>query len=122
MNIGRKIYFDKTTGNVIHDTGDRSGEVVATTVTQDIAAIKALSERVRTSFDVVELPYGQHAQDFTECNGYRVNPTAKTLEFSYPVPGEPEAPQEFVQPLTDQITELKNSQADLWELVLFGGV
>jgi hypothetical protein len=121
MNIGRKIYFDKLTGEVIHDTGDRSGAVIATSIEQDVLTFKALNERVRTTFDVLEYPFGQNKQDFAECNGYRVNPSTKALEFSYPVPGLPEAAPTFVQPLTEQITELKNSQADLWELVLFGG-
>jgi hypothetical protein len=122
MNIGRKIYFDKTTGYVIHDTGDRNGSVVETTVTQDITTFKNLSERNRTTFDVIELPYGQNKEDFAQSNGYRVNPSTRAIEFSYPNPNEPVQSPIFVQPITEQITELKNSQADLWELVLFGGV
>lgn len=122
IKAGKRIYFDKLTGDVIHDTGERQGEVVSiTTIPQDIAVSKTLTERVRTSFDVIELPYGQNAQDFAQCNGYRVNPSTKALEFSYPNPNDPVAEQPYQQPLTEQITELKNSQADLWELVLFGG-
>ena len=34
MQIGRRIYYDKTTGNVILDTGEREGHVVPTTVEQ----------------------------------------------------------------------------------------
>lgn len=122
MNIGHRIYYDKTTGDVIHDTGERSGAVFATTVNQDVSTFKALSERVRTTFDVVELPYGQNKEDFARSNGYRVNPSTRAIEFSYPDPNTPTKPPVFIQPLTEQITELKNSQADLWELVLFGGV
>lgn len=107
MKIGRKIYYDLSTGNVIIDTGERQGSVIPTTIDQDIETYKALSERNRDTFDVLELPYGAYSQDFAECNGYRVNPETKELEFSYPDPNNPEEPQEpqFIKPLSTQIAE-----------------
>jgi hypothetical protein len=32
--IGRTLYYDKTTGNVLCDTGEREGGVIETTDTQ----------------------------------------------------------------------------------------
>lgn len=113
MNIGRRIYYDKPTGNVLVDTGERSGHVCETTVDQDIAAYTALLERVRDTFDVIELPYGQHAQDFRECIGYRVNPQTAELEFAYPDPDNPEELPTFEPPLTAQIIELRGDNAGL---------
>jgi hypothetical protein len=70
--IGRKIYYDKATGNVILDTGEKMGAVVETTVDQDFETYQALKERVRDTVDVIQLEYGQYAEDFAQCNGYRV--------------------------------------------------
>ncbi|MBL4950972.1 hypothetical protein JK635_01800 [Neobacillus sp. YIM B02564] len=105
--IGRKIYYDKSTGNIILDTGEMMGAVIETTVNQDIATFTVLSERNRDTFDVLQLEYGQYAQDFAECNGYRVNPETKELEFSYPDPSQPDAQQEFRAPLSAEIESLK---------------
>lgn len=126
MQIGRKIYYEISTGNVLVDTGERQGSVRPTTVEQGIAAYKVLSELSRETFDVIELAFGQYAQDFAESNGYRVNPETKTLEFSYPDPNEPEAPQVYVKPLTEQIADLeaKTDQAvmELTMIIAMGGM
>jgi hypothetical protein len=112
--IGRKIYYDKATGNVILDTGERMGAVVETTIDQDFETYQALKERVRDTVGVIQLEYGQYAQDFAECNGYRVNPETQELEFSYPDPNEPE-PQEPVyrKPLSEELEETKQAIAEL---------
>ncbi|WP_405175096.1 hypothetical protein MHI27_27475 [Paenibacillus sp. FSL H8-0261] len=36
MQIGRKIYYDNATGNVLVDTGERSSDVVETTQALDL--------------------------------------------------------------------------------------
>lgn len=114
MKIGRKIYYDLSTGVVIVDTGEHSGFVVSTTIEQDIETYKALSERNRESFGVIELPYGAYAEDFAMCTGYRVNPETKQLEFSYPDPNATE-PQEpvYQKPLTEQLKETQQAVAEL---------
>lgn len=115
--IGRRLYFEVATGNILVDTGEKIGYVVQTTVEKDIAAYKVLSERNRNTFDYIELPYGAYAQDFAECNGYRVNPETKQLEFSYPDPNQPEAPQVFRKPLTEEVEETKQAIAELALLI-----
>lgn len=124
MQIGRRIYFDKATGNIIVDTGERQGFVRPTTVEQDIATFKELSERNRETFDYIELEFGQYAQDFAECNGYRVNPETKQLEFSYPVPTESGAGPVYRPPLSEEVETLKQSIAELTILLslIMGGV
>lgn len=107
MQIGRKIFYEISTGNIIVDTGERQGSVVSTTIDYDIETFKGLSERNRDTFDVLELPFGAYSQDFAECNGYRVNPQTKKLEFSYPDPNQPEKPPVYQKPLTEQIAELE---------------
>lgn len=129
MNIGRRIYYDVKTGNVIVDLGERQGFIIETTVEQDIESIKILSELNRNSFDYIQLDVGQYVQDFAECNGYRVNPETKKLEFSYPDPNNSQ-PQEpvYQKPLSDQINDIRLEQAqansELVELMMnmIGGI
>ena len=118
MQIGRRIYYDTTTGNVLVDTGEREGFVVPTAPEQDIAAYSALSERNSDSFAYINLAYGQYAQDFAECNGYRVNPETRQLEFSYPDPNEPE-PQEpvYMEPLSEQVEAQSDAIAELSTMI-----
>jgi hypothetical protein len=112
--IGRKIYYDKATGNVILDTGEKMGAVVETTVDQDFETYQVLKERVRDTVGVIQLEYGQYAADFAQCNGYRVNPETQELEFSYPDPNATE-PQEPVyrKPLSEELEETKQAIAEL---------
>jgi hypothetical protein len=107
MNIGRRIYFELSTGNVILDKGEMQGSIVPTTIEQDIENYIVLQERVRESYDYIELPYGQYAQDFHECNGYRINLETRDMEFSYPT-GEPNQEPVFRTPLSTQVQELQN--------------
>ena len=116
MNIGRRIYYDKVTGDVLADTGERAGDVIELTIEQDIANYKALSERTRDSFDLIELSYGEFSQDFRECNGYRVDPTNKEMVFSYPDPSDPEPEVPVFQvPLSEQVKLLKAQNAAITE-------
>jgi len=105
MKLGRKIFYDLVSGNVILDTGEQQGLVLTTTIDQDIKNYTQLSERNRDTFDVLELEFGQYGQDFAESNGYRVNPETKTLEFSYPDPNEPEVEPVYQKPLSEKISE-----------------
>ncbi|EJW16269.1 hypothetical protein M5X00_22875 [Paenibacillus alvei] len=114
MEIGRRIYFDIATGSVLVDTGERSGYVMETTLDYDISVYKALNERMRESFDYTELEYEQNAKDFAACNGYRINPSTKQLEFSYPDPNQPESEKPvYRKPLSEDVDELKQSVAEL---------
>jgi hypothetical protein len=92
MEIGRKIYYELATGNYLLDTGERSGLVIETTQEQDFESYAALAERVPETIGVIQLEYGELAQDFMECNGYQVNLTTGLLEFSYPDPSVPDSP------------------------------
>ncbi|MNW48904.1 hypothetical protein D3C74_262950 [compost metagenome] len=91
MDIGRKIYYGRVTGNILVDTGQRTGHVQETTQEEDYTAYKALAERVPETVGCLQLEYGQYAQDFAECNECCVNPDTLELEFSYPDPNDPES-------------------------------
>lgn len=109
MKVPLRIYYDKKNGQPIQQTGNFEDKWLLQyeTVEEQIPKYKALSERNRDTFDVIELPYGAYAQDFATCTGYRVNPETKELEFSYPDPNVPEEPQPFQKPLSVEVEELK---------------
>jgi hypothetical protein len=111
LQIGRRLYYDKLTGNIVFDTGERRGSVKSTTIEQDISTYSALLERNRETFDIIELEFGAFAQDFAECSGYRINPETKQIEFSYPDPNEPEKEPVYGPPLSAEVERLK--QEDL---------
>lgn len=118
MQIGRRIFYDKTSGDVIIDTSERQGSVVSTTIDYDISIYTALSERNRNTFDVIELDYGKYAQDFMECNGYRVDVTTKEILFSYPNPNEPENEPVYQKPLSEEIIAIKKENTATAEYAL----
>ncbi|ASS76490.1 hypothetical protein CIG75_17010 [Tumebacillus algifaecis] len=86
MQIGRKIYYDKATGNVLVDTGERSGDVVETTIEQDFSSYVALAERVPATVGVLELPFGEFAENFARYP-YRVQPLSRTIVFDVDATG-----------------------------------
>lgn len=64
MEIGRRIYYEKSTGNVLVETGERSGFVVETSVEEDFATYVSLSERVPSAIGCIQLKYGQFSEEF----------------------------------------------------------
>lgn len=113
MQIGRRIYYDLATGNIVVDTGERSGSVVETTIEQDFASYAVLAERVPSTVGVLQLEYGHYAEDFATCNGYRVDPNTEQILFSYPDPNEPETPTVYQTPLTLKVGQLEDESAML---------
>jgi hypothetical protein len=124
----RKIYYDKTTGNVIYACSFNE-EYIDTTFDHDYETIKELHARTKESIGLIRLENGEYEEDFRQCNGYRVNPETLELEFSYPDPNATE-PQEsvFVKPLTEQIEELRQENittllalTEVYEMIIGGG-
>ncbi|BBI32497.1 hypothetical protein [Cohnella abietis] len=128
MDIGRRIYYELATGNVIQDTGERSGSVIETTNEQDFETYVSLAERIPETVGCLQLEYGEYAQDFAECNGYRVDVSndIHSLLFSHPDPNEPELPPIYRKPLSGEVAEVKEQQAlmqaALDDLILGGGL
>lgn len=115
MKIVRKIYYDKATGAILADTFEREGPLVrATTVTQDIATYKVLDQRVRSTFDYIELTHGQYAEEFRTAASYRVNPATKRLEFSTGGQAStPSTPPVYVPPISETVQALSEENAGL---------
>ena len=114
MKIGKRIYYDNQTGEVILDTGERSGNVVPTTVERDIEVFKQLSNRNRDTFDYIELEYGQYREDFHHATSYRVNPKTRELVFSYDkIDEEEETEPIYQEPLTEKVERLEKEKEEL---------
>ncbi|WP_339197889.1 hypothetical protein MKY95_07640 [Paenibacillus sp. FSL P4-0176] len=111
MEIGAKIYYDKETGNVILNTGDRSGSVVETTWEQDFSAYAVLNERVPSTVGMIQLEYGAYAADRAE-GGIITSVNLETLEplFTYPDPEQPEVPTEPQKSLSEEVKAVKERQ------------
>lgn len=107
MHIGRRIYYDLVTGDIIIDTGERSGSVVETSIEQDFRSYAVLSERDPSTVGMIQLEYGQFADDFMHCSGYRVDLDTRELLFSYPDPNETDAASKYKLPVSEEIVGLK---------------
>lgn len=81
--IGRKIFFEKSSGKVILDTGERSGDVIETTLEQDMSFYKALTGRVPSTVGCIQLDYGQYADEFATAHGYHVDVVNRTIVFDF---------------------------------------
>lgn len=118
MKYGRRIYYEIRTGRVLVDTGEREGNgVIETTVAQDIATFSELTKRVRSTYDYIELPFGEYAEDFLAANGYSVVPGTKKLQFKYadqPAESLPVEPlSETVKVLSTKVETLEGENAEL---------
>lgn len=110
MNIGKRIYYELSTGNIVLDTGERSGDVVQTSVDQDYTLYHSLVDKVPESIGVIELEYGQYRDDFASCIGVRV--VDGQLSFTYPT-SEPTSPITPDKPLSTQFAEYKAMVDDI---------
>lgn len=79
MKIGRKIYFELATGNVILGMGERQGDVVETTQEQDFQAYAALQPYQSNAVGVIQLAFGQFVDNF-EKYPYHIDITKNPID------------------------------------------
>jgi hypothetical protein len=79
----KRVYFDVINGEKILTTYRSGIDSPIPSIEYEISIYTALSERNRTTFDVLELPFGAYANEFSTATSYRVNPTTRELEFNY---------------------------------------
>lgn len=118
MNIGSKIYYEKTTGNVILNTGERAGDVLPTSIEQDFITYVELMERVRDAVGMIQLEFGAYVSDQT-AGGIITRIDLETMEplFTYPAPVDPETPQEPRPALSKEIEALKTADVENKEAI-----
>lgn len=108
--IGQKIFYEIDTGHILVAHPSVRGDeayVKDRTLDEIIAIYPVLRDRDRTTFDVIELEYGQYDEDFSQAKEWWVNPETKKIQFDYRDPNEPEAPPVFRKPLSEEVEELK---------------
>lgn len=94
--IGTKIYYCLTSGNVIKIVGDCQGYVKETTFDEDIEIYTELKERNKSSIGLLTFDYGEYPKLSKGSTGVMVNLETKELEFSYEeLPQEPQEPTEI---------------------------
>ena len=62
--IGKKIYYNLATGNVLLETSEMQGDVITTTLAQDFQAYTALQGIEQSSVGVIQCDYGYQLSNF----------------------------------------------------------
>ncbi len=107
--IGRKIYYDKATGEVIQTISERQGFVNETTQEQDFQVYNVLAERVYNTVGCIQLAYGEMAEDFAMAESYRVDIVTGKLVFTYRDPNNPTEPSVERPSYEERISALENA-------------
>ena len=103
--IGRKIYYELATGDVILMVPEKHGEnATNTTKEQDFVMYDVLAARNPESVETIQLEYGQYRGDFELANSVKVDLETGDLLFSYPV---------FEPPLTAEVQNLRAENTTL---------
>lgn len=101
MQIGRKIYYHKYTGQVVWDKGEMSGSVRETTFDEDKVVMPEIdSEDVA----VMTLGYGEKTEQFMESGAFVIDHSTKVITFFEPV---------ITEPIVDELTVLKEENSQL---------
>jgi len=108
MDVGRRVYYDKATGNVIQFTGTMTGDVRVPTVELDFHSYKSLAERVPETVGVILLEYGDYEEDFTRGDPVRIDLETEGILFHYPAePGEEPGPPTL--PIEAKLIQFRNA-------------
>lgn len=78
MQIGRKIYYEKATGNVILTTSEMQGDVIETTIDQDFESYTALQGRLKESVGIKQMNYGEESENFAKYP-FHIDATTNTI-------------------------------------------
>ena len=122
--LGKRIYYLKTTGDVVCTIGEQEGWVVEnphelqdpplTKKEYDFKIYTELQKYNPEEVDYIELKWGEFKTEFAECTSYRVNVDTKTLEFDYtPIPEPPNVPHTPTIHERVEALEKTNAEQDL---------
>ncbi|AFL99771.1 hypothetical protein Desde_1346 [Desulfitobacterium dehalogenans ATCC 51507] len=103
MQIGRKIYYELTIGDVVLTTLEKLNGI-NTTKEQDFAMYDALQAYSPEAIGVMQLEYGQYQSDFLTANSWKVDLETGSLIFNYPI---------FEQPLSIKVEQLESENTSL---------
>ena len=72
MEIGKRIYYDKVTGNIILDTDKMNGNVENVTIQSDFEIYPELKNRTLENTGIIQLAYGERGTEFSNMGSMRV--------------------------------------------------
>ncbi|MDF1510832.1 TolA protein [Bacillus phage vB_Bacillus_1020A] len=98
-----KIYYVKTSGEVIHQS--RYNFNLEPNFDEDYESFKSLNSRTKESIALLVLRDGEYAQSFQEGTLFKVDPETQELTFEYPNPENPEEPIIPNKPFEEQLAE-----------------
>lgn len=105
MSVGKKIYYELTTGDVILVTPEKHHpNSVNTTKEQDFQIYDVLAARSPDTVGVIQIEYGQYQAEFQSARSIKVDTETKEILFEYP---------RFDPPLITQIEQLKAENENL---------
>ena len=103
--MGRKLYYDITTGNEVLIIPQQSNSnAVATTKEQDFIMFDVLQARNPSQVGVIQFDYNEMQGDFEQCNSVKVDLETLKPIFEFPV---------RVVSQSEQINTLKTENLDL---------
>lgn len=73
MDVGRRLLYDAVTGEVLHDTGERSGDVLD-------------RPEIHGEIKHLDLPYGQDLDKFMRIVRYHIDTDTKVVVFDELLP------------------------------------
>ena len=98
MKLGTKIYYEKSTGNVIFTRGDMQGFVIETSFDEDYEMYSDLRKYQKDKIGCLKLEYGQLGQLLADnkANSYKVDVSGNPhklvfawIDYEKGQPGEP---------------------------------
>jgi len=113
MKIGKKIYYELETGNIIQEIGERQGSVIETTQEQDFQSYVSLSERVPSTVGVIQLTFGQYADKFGVYH-YHIDTETNSIVWGDLINPDAPKPQPTSQELKDNQITIMNGLTDVF--------
>ncbi|MDN4078211.1 hypothetical protein QYF52_09710 [Paenibacillus polymyxa] len=110
--FGRRIFYRKTTGEVLLIRGEAQGDVIESTIDDDFGFYPEIKALDRDQVGVLQLEYGQHTEDFALAIAYRVDPATQSMLFTFPTDKPDDSVPVPQKPLADQVAELKRADLD----------
>ena len=128
MKLGTKIYYEKSTGNVIFTRGDMQGFVIETSFDEDYEMYSDLRKYQKDKIGCLNLEYGQLGQLLADnkANSYKVDVTSNPhklaftwIDYETGQPGEPpKTTEEQIKEESDKVRlEYATAIAELTEKV-----
>lgn len=112
MKIGKKIYYNSTTGEVIWDKGEMEGSVRETTFEEDCEVVPEIDSM---DVDVINIPFGTSSEQFSTM-AYSINPITKEIAFSQRTISDTVVITETIVDEKDQLIQsLQQENAELKE-------